>query len=60
MYFLVFGREIRRTHIVFCNKRFLIDHLEYTLSGPKSNLFYNINISFKYTFAIQFLCSKYI
>ena len=39
MYFLGSGREIRSTHIVFFKMRFATDHLEYNLSGPKSNFF---------------------
>ena len=40
MYFFGFGEEkYRSAHIVFFNKKFLIDHLEYTLSSPNSNLF---------------------
>ena len=38
-YYPSFGREIKSVHIVFFIKIFLIDHLEYTLSGAKSNHF---------------------
>ena len=39
MYCPSFGGELKSADIVFFIKRFLIDYLEYTLSGSKSNHF---------------------